>query len=136
MVYPHNKNKEDTLFTFNLFKLLTSTCFQQVYCSSSGGTNLYIQQLVYVMLKIMELFKIKFNVQRSVHRKYILIYIQQDATLHSLFISGNRSTCFGWYLHPSSEAHTTVSAASGTCQTIIATCHYRGGVELLHDSDR
>jgi hypothetical protein len=23
-------------------------------------------------------------------------YIQQDATLHSLFISGNCSTCFGW----------------------------------------
>jgi hypothetical protein len=26
--------------------------------------------------------------------KYIPIYIQQDATLHSLFISGNCSTCF------------------------------------------
>jgi len=25
----------------------------------------------------------------------IPIYIQQDATLHSLFISGNCSTCFG-----------------------------------------
>ena len=30
----------------------------------------------------------KFNVQESVHRKYIQIHIQQDATLHSLFISG------------------------------------------------
>jgi hypothetical protein len=28
-------------------------------------------------------------------------YIQQDATSHSLFISGNCSTCFGWYFHPS-----------------------------------
>ena len=27
----------------------------------------------------------KFNVYGSVHRKNILIYIQQDATLHSLF---------------------------------------------------
>jgi len=27
----------------------------------------------------------KFNIYGSVHRKYILIYIQQDATLHSLF---------------------------------------------------
>jgi len=26
-----------------------------------------------------------FNVHRSVHRNNILIYIQQDATLHSLF---------------------------------------------------
>jgi len=25
----------------------------------------------------------------------IPIYIQQDTALHSLFISGNRSTCFG-----------------------------------------
>ena len=32
-----------------------------------------------------------FNVQVSVYRKYILIYIQQDAMLNSLFISGNCS---------------------------------------------
>ena len=67
-----------------------------------------------------------FKVYGSVHRKYIPIYIQQDATLHSLFISGNCSTCFGWYLHPSSGAHTTVSTASGICHTITATCFYRG----------
>jgi len=40
-----------------------------------------------------------FNVKGSVHRKYIPIYIQQDAALHSLFISGNCCTCFRWYLH-------------------------------------
>ena len=34
-----------------------------------------------------------FNVQGSVHHEYIPIYIQQDAMLHSLFISGNCSTC-------------------------------------------
>jgi len=67
-----------------------------------------------------------FNVYGSVYRKYIPIYIQQDATLHGLFISGNRSTCFGWYPHPSSEAHTTVSTASGICHTVTATCRYRG----------
>ena len=44
----------------------------------------------------------KYNVQWSVHPKYIPIYIQQDAMLHSLFISGNCSICFGWYFHPSS----------------------------------
>ena len=27
----------------------------------------------------------------------------------------NRSTCFGWYLHSSSGAHTTVFTVSGTC---------------------
>ena len=71
---------------------------------------------------------ITFIVQGPGHRKYIPIYIQQDATLHSLFISGNCSTCFGWYLHPSPGAHTTVSTASGTCQTVTATCRYRGRV--------
>jgi hypothetical protein len=59
-----------------------------------------------------------------VHRKYI----QQDATLHSLFISGNCSTCFGWYFHPPSGAHTTASTASGICHTVTAICRYRGRV--------
>jgi len=74
----------------------------------------------------------KVNIQGSVHRKYILIYIQQDATLHILFISRNCSTCFGWYLRPSSGAHTTVSTASGTCQTVTATCicHGRDGTSI------
>jgi len=60
-----------------------------------------------------------FNLQGSVHPKYILIYIQQDAMLHILFISGNCSTCFRWYLHPSSGAHTTVSTASGTVKPLL-----------------
>jgi hypothetical protein len=47
----------------------------------------------------------------------IPIYIQQDATLHSLFIPGNCSTCFGWYFHPSSGAHTSLSTASATHAT-------------------
>jgi hypothetical protein len=48
----------------------------------------------------------------------IPIFIQQYAMLHSLFISGNCSTCLGWYFHPSSGAHTTVSTASGICHTV------------------
>jgi hypothetical protein len=59
-----------------------------------------------------------------VHRTYILIYIQQDATLNGLFISGNCSTCFGWYFHPSSGAHTTVSTAFGICHTVTTICRY------------
>jgi hypothetical protein len=68
----------------------------------------------------------KFNIYGSVHHKYILIYIytQQDAILHSLFIPGNCSICFRWYLHSSSEAHTTVFTF-----TLTASCHYRGGAE-------
>jgi hypothetical protein len=63
-----------------------------------------------------------------VNSKYIPIYIQQNATLNSLFISGNCCTYFGWYFHPSSRAHTTVSTASGICHTVTAICHYRGRV--------
>jgi hypothetical protein len=55
-------------------------------------------------------------------------YIQQHATLHSLFISGNYSTCFGRYFHPSSGAHTTVSTAYGIFHTVTAICRYRGRV--------
>jgi len=60
-----------------------------------------------------------FNVHGSVHSKYIPIYIQQDATLHYLFISGNCSKCFGWYHHPSSGAYTTVSTASVITHTVM-----------------
>jgi hypothetical protein len=35
-------------------------------------------------------------------------------------LSGNRSTCFSWYLHPSSAAQPTVSIASGICHTVTA----------------
>jgi len=76
------------------------------------------------MLKKRSISKVK----GSVHRKYIPIHIQQDATLRSSFISGNCSTCFGWYLHPSSGAHTTVFTESGICQTVTAACRYYGKV--------
>jgi len=62
------------------------------------------------------------------HHNNILIYIQQDAMLHSLFLSGNCLTCFGWNHHPSSGAQTTVSTTSGICHTVTAICRYRGGV--------
>ena len=58
------------------------------------------------------------DVQESVYHKYILMCMQQDGKLHSLFIYGNCSTCFGWYPHPSSGAHTTVSTASNKCQML------------------
>jgi hypothetical protein len=66
----------------------------------------------------------RFNVYGSVQLKYI----QQDATLHSLFITGNCSTCFGWYFHLSSGAHTTVSTSTGICHTVTGICRYRGRV--------
>ena len=93
-------------------------------------------ECVFVALSIRQAMRMRyivfnvcgFNFYGSVRRKYIPIYIQQDATLHSLFKSGNCSTCFGWYLHPSSGAHTTVSTASGIFYTVTAICRYRGRV--------
>jgi hypothetical protein len=68
------------------------------------------------------------RIGRSPNSNPIYSYIQQDARLHSLFISGNSSTCFGWYFHPSLEAYTTVSTESGICHTFIVICRYRGRV--------
>jgi len=55
----------------------------------------------------------------------VAIIIQQDATICSLFISVNRSTCFGWYLDASSGAHVTVSTVSGIIETVTANCRER-----------
>jgi len=43
---------------------------------------------------------------------HVAITIQQDATICNLFISVNFSTCFGWYVHPSSGVHITVSTVT------------------------
>jgi hypothetical protein len=59
---------------------------------------------------------VKFNVNGSVHRKNILIYIQQDAILHSLFyletalhVSGGTTTHH--------QERKQLSTASGICHT-------------------
>jgi len=49
----------------------------------------------------------------------VAITIQKDATIYSLFITVNCSTWFGWYLHPSSRVHITVS---DVIETVTATC--------------
>jgi hypothetical protein len=54
-----------------------------------------------------------------VHPNNILIYIQQDATLHSLFYLETALHVSGGYHHPSSGAQTTVSTASGSCQNLL-----------------
>jgi hypothetical protein len=66
-----------------------------------------------------------FNVYGSVHRKNILIYVQQDATLHSLFYLETRSTCT---ITHHQERKKIVSMAFGIWHTVTATCRYRGGV--------
>ena len=109
---------------FKQYSLINlSVYFCQNYRSCGNLTFIFLN----LILKQDRQGTSKLDVQRSVRRKYIPIRIQQDIRLHSLFISGNCSTCFGWFLHPSSGVQTTVSTASGTCQTVTATCRYRGG---------
>jgi hypothetical protein len=48
-----------------------STCFEQTYCSSSGGNILYIQQMVYVMLNIFHYFQ---------YDIYNFLYIQNSTS--------------------------------------------------------
>jgi hypothetical protein len=52
----------------------------------------------------------------------------QQLRFTQFILSGNCSTSFGWYQHPSSGAHTTVSTAFDICHTVTATCRYRGKV--------
>ena len=70
-----------------------------------------------------------FNVQWSVHRKCVPRYNIQDANFHSLFISVNCSTYFGC-IPTHHQEQKTVSTASGTCETVTATCRYREELEL------
>jgi len=53
---------------------------------------------------------------------------QTRCNITQFILSGNCSTCFWWYYHPSSRAQTTVSTACGICHTVIAIWRYRGRV--------
>jgi len=61
-----------------------------------------------------------------VHRKNIPLYIQQDATLHSLFYLENALHVAGGTSTHHQERKTTVSTPSGICHTVTATCRYSG----------
>ena len=56
--------------------------------------------------------------------RYILRYSNTYSTICNatqFVLTENCSTCFGCYHHPISGAQTTVSTASGVCQTVTAT---------------
>jgi hypothetical protein len=56
-----------------------------------------------------------------------LWYVSNKMQLYTVYLFlENCSTCFGWYIHPSSGAHTTVFTVYGTYQTVTATCRYCG----------
>ena len=97
-----------------------STCFgcpsypssgihQTVTAASGTGNN-----VTATTLRQRGLISCFFYIHGSVHRNAILIRsnkLQQNA---GVYLLQNYSTCFGCLLHPSSGAHQTVTAASGT----------------------
>ena len=78
----------------------------------SGGTTTHHQERMQLYLQ---------------HLVFVTPLLLPAANVEELEL---RSTCFGWYLHPSSGAQTTVSTTSGICHTVTATCRYRGGVGI------
>jgi hypothetical protein len=57
-----------------------------------------------------------------------LIYVQQDATLNSLFYLETALHVSGSTTIRNQEHQTTVCTASGIFHTVTATCRYRGRV--------
>jgi hypothetical protein len=55
---------------------------------------------------------------------YILIHIQQDAMLHSLFYLETALQVLGGAITQSSGGQTTVSTSSGICHNVTVTCRY------------
>jgi len=66
---------------------------------------------------------------------FVSTIIQQDTTIHSLFISANCSTRFGWYLHPPSAAHITLYTVSGIIETVTAICCEHSWVRMTGGSN-
>jgi hypothetical protein len=85
---------------------------------------------IFVTLKGLTSWK---HVLRALCGKRIVWEIKQTTGCFFIYINiyptrcnVSCSTCFGWYLHSSSGAHTTVSTASGIYHTVIAIYRYRG----------
>ena len=70
------------------------------------------------------------------------MYLQHLVLLKPLLLTVAIVEVLELVLHPSSGAHTNVPTASGTAQTVIVNCRYRGRVgtalqfQLFHDSGR
>jgi hypothetical protein len=73
MIYPHNKNQQDALFTFNSFQYSTSTCFEQAYWKlvETQGNNF----MAYIKQRI-----VYFNELTT-----LLHYIQQEPTCCTIY---------------------------------------------------
>jgi hypothetical protein len=56
----------------------------------------YFYGMAYCCFFHLTFILLMWRIGRAPNRIPIYSYNQKDATLHSLFISGNCSTCFGW----------------------------------------
>jgi len=79
-------------------------CIYSIYPTRCNVTqSIYIWKLLYMFRVVPP------PIIRSAYNCIYSIYPTRCNVTQS--ISGNCSTCFGWYLHPSSGANTTVSTA-------------------------
>jgi hypothetical protein len=70
----------------------------------------------------------EFHVHGSVHRKSLSIFVQQDATVHSLLYLCKLLYMFRVVTPPIIRSTYTVITAPGTGQTVSATLRYGGEV--------
>ena len=81
----------------------------------SGGFSTHIQE--HTQLYLQHLVLVKLLMLPATMMEEMELQSSSNKMQPYTVLSVNCSTCFGWYLHPSSGAHTTVSTASGTCQS-------------------
>jgi hypothetical protein len=95
------------------FSLLTSHCDRV----STSGNLLIFQKLYFLFYNPM----VKFitNIFHICPTRWSVTHF---------ILSGNCSTYFGCYHHPSSGTQITVSTASGICHNVTVICRYRGRV--------
>jgi hypothetical protein len=82
-------------------------------------------QVKFVVNFSLPMLKMSLTLWVHASKEYSNIYTTR-CNVTQFILSGNCSTCFGWYHHPPSGAQTSVSTASGICHAVTATCRYSG----------
>jgi hypothetical protein len=108
-------------------QLFNLTCVQQdeqrQELPSGNGTSLLssCQNWYCLILFLLIVLNTQFYIHGSVHRDSIIIRSNKMKQYAGIYLLQNYSTCFGCLSHPSSGAHQTVTAASGTGHSVRAT---------------
>ena len=93
-------------------------------CAITGGSSK--SKFILLMYDNFSIYENNFGRRMLLKRCMYFITYSNIYPTTQFILSGNCSTCFGWYHHPSSGAQTTVSTASGICHAVTATCRYSG----------